>query len=216
MIKMDDNLKKHILKTGTTTLGIVTTEGIVLAADKKATYGGYSGVAYIAGKVEKIHEFNKDIILTIAGAASLCLKAIQMAKAQMKIKALKDKKQPTIKEIANFFSLIAMQSLQSGGAVGFFMAGKENKKVHFYEVTPDGIVKKIEDWKINGSGMTHVNAILDTKYKKSLTLKEGIELAKQCIIGSSGRDPASGIGYEIWTITPEKIKKVEDKTWKLD
>lgn len=213
---MDEDLKKHMLKTGTTTLGIITKEGIVLAADKKATYGGYEGVAYVAGKVEKIHEFNKNIILTIAGAASMCLRAIQSAKAQIKIKTLRDKKESTIKEIANLFSIIALQSLQKGGPIGFFIAGKENNKTILYEVTPDGITREIEDYRINGSGMTHVNAILDTEYKKDLALKEGIELARRCIIGSSGRDPASGIGYEIWTVTPKEIKKVEDKIWKLD
>lgn len=213
---MNEESKKHVLKTGTTTLGIVTKEGIVLAADKKATYGGDHGVAYVAGKSEKIHFFNKDIILTIAGAASMCLRAIQTAKAQMRIKELHDKKRPTIKEIANFFSLIALQALQSGAAVGFFMAGRENNKTLLYEITPDGIVKNITDWKINGSGMTHVNAILDTEYKSDISLKEGVALAKRCIIGSSGRDPASGIGYQVWSITSEEIKKVEDKTWKLD
>jgi len=213
---MNEDSKKHMLKTGTTTLGIITQEGIVLAADKKATYGGNGGVAYIAGKVQKIHEFNEDIILTIAGAAASCLKAIQIGKAQIKIKDLREKKKSTIKEISNLFSAMAVNGLQSGSVMGFLIAGKEKGKTFFYEVTPDGMAREIEDYKIDGSGMMHVNAILDTEYKKSLSLKEGIALAKRCIIGSSGRDPASGIGYEIWTITPEEIKKVEDKTWELN
>lgn len=216
MIKMDESIKKNVLKTGTTTLGIITKEGIVLAADKKATYGGSGGVAYIAGKVEKIYKFNDDIILTIAGAASACIRAIQTAKAQIKIKDLREKKKSSIKEIANFFSIMALNGLQSGGIMGFLLAGKEAGEAILYEITPDGIIRKIEDYRIDGSGMMHVNAILDTEYKKNLTLKEGIVLAKKCIIGSSGRDPASGIGYEIWTITADKIEKIEDKTWKLD
>lgn len=213
---MNEDLKQHMLKTGTTTLGIVTKDGIVLAADKKATYSSGSGTAYIAGKMEKIQPFNKDIILTIAGTATFALRAIQTAKAQMRIKALKDKKEPTMKEIANLFAIMALNSLQSGGAIGFIMAGREKGKAILYDIGPDGILREVEDYKIDGSGMMHVNAILDTEYKKTLSLKDGIELAKRCIIGSSGRDPASGLGYEIWTITPEEIKKVEDKTWKLD
>jgi len=214
---MDADLKKHMLKTGTTTLGIVTTEGIVLAADKKATYADQSGgVHYNAGEMSKIREFNEDLILTIAGTATYAFRAISNAKAQTKIKKLRDKKKVSIKEITNLFSLMALQSLQSGIAIGFILAGKEDNKAILYQVTVDGIVKEIDTYKIDGSGMMHVNAILDTEYKKDISLKEGIELAKKCIIGSSGRDPASGIGYEIWTITPEKIEKVEDKTWKLD
>jgi proteasome beta subunit len=214
---MDADLKKHMLKTGTTTLGIVTTEGIILAADKKVTYGDQGGgIHYNAGEMSKIIEFNENLILTIAGTATYALRAISAVKAQIKIKALRDKKKVSIKEIANLFSLMALQSLQSGIGIGFILAGKEDNKTILYQVSVDGIVKKIDTYKIDGSGMMHVNAILDTEYNKNISLKEGIELAKKCIIGSSGRDPASGIGYEIWTITSQEIKKVEDKTWKLD
>ncbi len=209
-------MKKNILKTGTTTIGIVTKGGIVLAADKQGSYGGDGGVSYIAGKVEKVKSFNDDIILTIAGHASLCLKTIKQLKAEIKLKELRDKKKTSIKEIASLFSLVSFQLLQSGGTVSFIMAGKDGKETQLYEISPDGMLVDIDTYKISGSGMMHVNAILDTEYNKDLTLKEGIELAKKCIIGSTGRDPASGIGYEIWTITPKKIDKVEDKTWKFD
>ncbi len=214
---MDEDLKKNMLKTGTTTIGIVTKEGVILAADKKVTYADQSGgVHYIAGEMEKIRSFNENIILTIAGVATFCLRTIKQLQAEIKLKELRDKRKSTIKEIANLFSVMALQSLQSGGIVSFIMAGKNGKSTQLYEISPDGMLKDIDKYKISGSGMTHANAILDTEYEKNITLKEGIELARKCLIGSSGRDPASGIGYEIWTITPNDITKVEDKTWKLD
>jgi len=214
---MDEDLKKNMLKTGTTTVGIVTKEGIVLAADKKGTYAdSHGGVHYIAGEMEKIKSFNENILLTISGTATFALRAIKQLQAEIKLKELRDKRKASIKEIANIFSIVALQTLQSGGVIGFIMAGKDGKKTQLYEIAPDGILKELDTYKISGSGMMHVNAILDTEYKKGISLKEGIELAKRCIRGSSGRDPASGIGYEIWTITPEKITKIEDKTWTLD
>lgn len=36
---MDEDLKKNILKTGTTILGIVCKDGIVMAADRQGTLG---------------------------------------------------------------------------------------------------------------------------------------------------------------------------------
>jgi len=76
---MDENSKKHLLKTGTTTLGIVTKEGIVMAADRKATFAdSRGGVHYVADEMEKIKEFNKDIILAMAGTATFCLRAIRL------------------------------------------------------------------------------------------------------------------------------------------
>jgi len=111
---------------------------------------------------------------------------------------------------------MALQSLQAGGVISYLMAGKENGEAKLYDIGADGMLRKIDTYKIDGSGMTHVNAILDTEYTKDLSLAQGIELAKRCIRGSSGRDPASGLGYEVWTITPDKIEQVENKTWKMD
>jgi proteasome beta subunit len=214
---MDNELKKHVLKTGTTTIGIVTKEGIVLAADKQGSYGdSHGGVHYIAGEMEKIKAFNDNILLTISGTATFALRAIKQLQAEIRLKELKDKKKATMKEIANLFSIMALQSLHSGGAIGFIMAGKENGEAKLYEISPDGILKDIDTYKISGSGMMHVNSILDTEYKKGLNLEEGIQLVKRCIKGSAGRDPATGIGYEIWTITPDKLEKVENKLWELD
>lgn len=213
---MDDDIKKNLLKTGTTTVGIVTNEGVVLAADKQGSYGGDHGVAYIAGEMEKIKAFNEDIIMTIAGTATFAYRTIKMMKAEIKLKELRERRKVTMEETANLFAHMALQSLQSGGVISFIMAGKEEDETKLFEIGADGILKKINTYKISGSGMAHVNAILDTEYKKDITLNDGIALAKKCIIGSSGRDPATGIGYEIWTITKDKIEKVEDKTWKLD
>ena len=81
--KMEEDLKKHVRKTGTTTVGIVCKDGIVLAADKRGTFGGDSGVSYIASREEnKIQQVNDRIIVTIAGVSSDLQKVIKLIKKQ--------------------------------------------------------------------------------------------------------------------------------------
>ena len=63
MIKMDDN---KIMKTGTTTVGIVCKDGLVLAADKRAT----SGYLIAQKDTDKILLATDKIALTMAGTAS--------------------------------------------------------------------------------------------------------------------------------------------------
>ena len=83
---MDKDLKKHILKTGTSTIGIVCKDGIVIAADKRGTYGGQGGVAYIAGgDEEKIQSVNNEIIVTTAGTASDLQKVIKLVRGMISI-----------------------------------------------------------------------------------------------------------------------------------
>ena len=52
------------------------------------------------------------------------------------------------------------------------------------------------------------NPILDSDYKENMGLEDGVELAKRCIFASTKRDPASGEGLDIFTITKDGIKQV--------
>jgi proteasome beta subunit len=214
--KMDKDLKKHVLKTGTTTLGIVCKGGIVVAADKKGTYGGEGGVAYIAGgDQEKIQKVNPDIIVTTAGTASDTRRVIKLIQAELRLKELRTKRKHSIKEAANLFASVAYQNIRQPSMIvpitHFLLAGKDGKKNELYDIAPDGYLQKIERYAATGSGMTHINPILDSEYKTGISLDEGVKLARKCIRASSGRDPGSGEGMDIFLVKPEKIEVLEKK-----
>ena len=59
--------------------------------------------------------------------------------------------------------------------------------------------------------MPYVLGLLERQYKPGLSVKEGIELAKESIKSSTQRDIGSGYGMDIFTITKEGIKKVVDQ-----
>jgi len=78
---VDDN----ILKTGTTTLGLVCKDGIVLAADKRVT----SGYLVSYKKFDKILNITDNIAVTVAGTVSDV--QLMAHKSRTQIKADKDK-----------------------------------------------------------------------------------------------------------------------------
>jgi len=210
---MDSELTKHIRKTGTTTLGIVCKDGIILAADKRGTYGGDSGVSYIAGKNEvKVEKVNDYIIVTIAGVASDLQKVIKVIRAELRLKELRSKEKPSVEQSANLFASLVYQNIRQfttiPGITHFLLAGYDHKGVYLYDVHPDGYIQKIDKYSSTGSGMIHVNPVLDSDYKEGLTLERGIELARKAINASINRDPASGEGLDIYTITKDGIKQV--------
>jgi len=216
-IKMDSELtqdiKKHIRKTGTTTIGIVCKDGVVLAADRRGTYGGSGGVSYIASNdEEKIQKVTDNIVVTTAGVASELQKVIKIVRAGIRLKDLKSKRESTVVESANLFATVAYQNIRQfstiPGITHFLLAGFDNTGFHLYDVNPDGYLQKVEKYSATGSGMIHTNPILDSDYKEDLTLEQGIELAKKCINAATKRDPASGEGLDIFTITKEGIEQV--------
>jgi len=211
---MDAELKKHIVKTGTTTLGIVCKDGIVIAADKRASFGSESGgVTYIAGKdQQKIQEVTPNIIVTTAGTASDTRRIIKLVRAELKLKELRSKSKPTIKQAANLFSSVAYQSIRAPSMIPsithFLLAGYDDEGIFLYDIFPDGFLDKKEDYTVSGSGLVNVNPILDSEYNKNISVEEGIKLAKKCIKASMGRDPATGEGIDIYVIKKGEIKPV--------
>ena len=68
---------------------------------------------------------------------------------------------------------------------------------------------KVEDYDANwGSGMSYVLGLLERQYKKGMSVKECVELAKEAIKSSTQRDTGSGNGIDIYSITKEGIKQV--------
>jgi proteasome beta subunit len=217
---MDEDLKKHVRKTGTTTIGIVCKEGIVLAADKRGSFGN-DGVSYIAGSdEEKIQKVNDRIVVTTAGVASDLQKVIKLTRAELKLKELRSKKIPSIKESANLFSTVVYQNIRQfspiPGITHFLLAGYDEEVYALYNIFPDGYVQEIKDYSATGSGMLQCNPILDSDYKEGMSTQEGIALALRCLTASMKRDPATGGGFDVIIITKDSIKKEISQAIKIE
>ena len=201
--KMDSELKNSILKTGTTILGIVCKDGVVMAADRRTSLG--QGLIFHKN-AEKVKAINNYLVFAGCGSATEIQKISKLLTAELKLKELKSKSRPTIKQAASLLSNIHAE----GSA--FILAGfDEDGGVSLYEIT-GGFLKEIEDYTASiGSGMPYVLGFLERQWKKGLTIKEGIELAKESLKSSTQRDSASGNGIDIFAITKEGIKKVHEE-----
>jgi|TARA_Y100000310_G_scaffold258493_1_gene266932 proteasome beta subunit len=210
---MDAELKNSILKTGTTILGIVCKDGVVMAADKQSTAGNI----VMDKDSEKIKQVNDYLLFAGTGMVSDIQRSIKLSAAELRLKELKSKSRPTVKQGANLISSIIYQSIRQPTMlqfmVGSLVAGiNEDGTMEVYSIDPSGGIKKIENYDANfGSGMPYVLGLLERQYKKGMNLKEGIELAKEALKSATQRDTGSGYGIDIFTITKSGIKKVVEQ-----
>lgn len=206
---MDKN--ENIMKTGTTTVGILCKEGIVLAADKRAT----AGYLIASKKTEKIHKVTDNIAVTMAGTASDAQLLIRYAQSELRLKKIRTGKEATVKEAANLFSRLVYSNIRKmsmiPGVSHFVMGGKDEGGFFIYEIFPDGTITEIDDFISSGSGSVMVYGVLETLYKKGLSVAEGVKLAIQSVNAALQRDIASGDGIDVVTITKEAVKKVFEK-----
>jgi len=201
-------MEEKQIKTGTTTLGLVCKDGIVLAADKRATAGYFIA----SKKVDKVLQLTDDIAVTIAGTVSDIQLVVKLIKAELKLKELKTGKINTIKEATNLLAGIVYNNIRKysliPGISHFLVGGRDATGFHLYDLSPDGAIQEIDDFVSSGSGSIFVYGLLEDTFKKGMSVKEGIDVAVKGVNTAMQRDVASGNGINVFTITDKGVKEV--------
>ena len=156
---MDNELKNSILKTGTTILGIVCKDGVVMAADRQMTLG-HSIVG--SKNFPKVTQINDYLVMSVAGNASDALRFKKYLAAELKLKELRSKTRPTVRQAANLLASISYSQIRQmsmvPSIVGSLLAGiNEDGSTELYDIAPDGTIEVVEDYNASvGSGMPFV------------------------------------------------------------
>lgn len=212
----ENEIQKNVLKTGTLTIGLICRDGIVIAADKRQSFGGQGGgVVYIASTAKKIQEINERIIVTTAGTASDSRKVSDILSAEIRIKELRTKNKVSVKEAANLLSNMVFQNIRTPSMIPsiahFLISGFDEDGYHLYDVSPDGYLQEIDTYSSTGAGFMQAHPILDSEYKKGMSIEEGIKLAVKCLKASMGREPSVGGGIDIYIVKKEEVKEFSNQ-----
>lgn len=199
------------MKTGTTTLAIKCKDGIVLAADKRATAGNF-----IANKrVDKIYEVTSNMALTTAGSVSDIQLLTKLIKAELRLKSIRTGRKPNVKESANLLAGMVYQNIRQFSAIPgisqFIFAGHDRSGFYIYDIYPDGSLTEDEDFISSGSGSVMAYGVLETQYEKNMSVDQGMKLALKAINAALQRDSASGNGIDIVVIDESGVKKILTK-----
>ena len=197
------------LKTGTTTLAIVCKDGVVVAADKRAT----AGTMIAMTDVDKVIPVNSQMMLTIAGSVSDAQLLVKLIKAETRLNQLRLGRQNTAKEVANLIGGLVYNMLRNsmGMSVTHFLFAAQNTNGTFevYDIYPDGSVSLVKDFISSGSGSVFAFGVLEAIYKKGLSIEDGVILAKRSISAAMAKDSATGNGADIYKLTKNGVEKVE-------
>ncbi len=200
--------KPEIKKTGTTTIGIVCKDGVVLAAEKKATMG-----YLVASKeTEKIHELDGHIAMTIAGASGDAQTLVRYMKAELKLFSIQNQRKISVKGATTLLANI----LHNGRwtfmpyMVQLIIAGQDKKGGHIYSLDAIGAIEEEKKFFSTGSGSPFALGVLEDKYSEGLSISDGENLAVRAIRAAVERDIASGgKGIDIIKITEDGLERKE-------
>ena len=210
---MDEEIKKNMLKTGTSILGIVCKDGIVMAADRQVTAGNM----VMSKKEKKVSQINDYLVGAWCGNASDAQMLVKIIIAELRLKELGSKQRPSVKTAANLAANLSFRNIRqmsmipsiAGTIIGGF---NEDGTTELYTIEPAGSIIKVEDYDANfGSGMPFILGLLERGYKKDMTIKEGVDLAIDCLKSSTQRDTGSGYGMDVFVITKDGITQAVSK-----
>ncbi len=210
---MDAELKNKILNTGTSIVGIVCKDGIVMGGDRQVTGGNI----VLHKNFKKVNKLNDYLVISWTGGVADAQMVSKVIPANLRLKELKAKKRPSVKEAANLIAITAFQNIRQPSMipsiVGTLIAGyNEDGTFELYTIEPAGGIVKVEDYDANfGSGMPYMLGVLERQYKKDMTLKQAVDLAVETLKASTQRDIGSGFGIDVFTITKDGIKQVIDQ-----
>jgi proteasome beta subunit len=208
MLKSKGDYMEQI-KTGTTTLGLVCKDAVILGADNRITAG-----SFIAGKdFDKVIQINENIAVTVAGSVSDIQMFVKMFRAELKLKSMKTNRTINVKEAANFAARISYENARSyfPSIAHLLIGGYDNTGPRVYEVHMDGCILDIKEYVSTGSGSIIVYGVLENSYKENMSVKDAEDLAVKAIGAAMQRDSGSGNGLIVMTITKGSIKKTVQK-----
>ena len=182
------------MKTGTTTVGIKTADGVVMATDMRASLGGM-----VSSKdVQKVEEVHPRGALTIAGSVSAAQNLISTLKAETSLYETRRGKDMTMEAL----STLTGNLLRSGAfyIVQPILGGVDDEGAHIYSIDPAGSILE-EEYTVTGSGSQYALGVLEQEYSDDLTIAEAKSVAAHAIDSAVERDLASGNGINVCVVT---------------
>ena len=175
------------LKTGTTTVGLVCKDCVVLASESKSTIGWL-----VSGKeVQKIYPIDDRMALTISGGVGDAQAMIRILKAEINIYKLTRNAPITVKAVATLLSNILSQSRWYPYMFMPILGGVDKDGCHVYTIDPVGGIEK-DNSASTGSGSPIAYGVLDDNFKEGMLREDGIKLAVRAIRAAKERDVFSG------------------------
>jgi len=195
---VDDSNK---VKTGTTTLGLVCSDGVVFASDKRATMWHF-----IADKnIQKVYPITDYIAITTAGSVGDAQALVRYIQSDIKLYETREGRKMTVQGATTLMSNILFGYKMFPFLVQLIIGGVD-KEPRLYSLDPGGGVTS-EDFISTGSGSPIAYGVLETNYKKDKSIKENLPLAVKAIATAMKRDSATGDGIDLVSIDKSGFKR---------
>ncbi|PWB54255.1 MAG: proteasome endopeptidase complex, archaeal, beta subunit [Candidatus Methanoperedenaceae archaeon] len=191
---------------GTTTIGLVCNEGVVLATEKRATMGHF-----IASKdAKKVYQIDDLVAMTTAGSVGDAQRLVKWMQVESKLYKMRREEPMTVKGIVSLLANILSGNRYYPYYVQLLVGGVDKNGPGIYSLDAVGGIIEEKKAVSTGSGSPMAYGVLEDRYVENMPIDDGVELAIRALHNAMKRDSASGDGINVVKITSDGYKQVDD------
>ncbi len=190
------------LVTGATAIGLRTKDAVILAAEKRVSYGGF--IMSRAGR--KVFLIKDRYGVAFAGLFADIQTLKRLMNVEIHSYEIENGRPITVRSAARLLSVILYQYKLMPFLSEVIFGGIDSEGVHLYVM--DSLGSLIEDdYAAIGTGAPVAIGIIESRYKKDMKVEDAEQLAIDAVKAAISRDAVSGDGVDVIVIT-------HDKSWK--
>ena len=196
----------YLFIPGATTIGVVCSDGVILASEKRVSYG-YMVMSRVGKKVFKIAD---RIGAACAGLVSDMQILVREVEAYAKLFELDNGRPMTVKSTAKVMSNLLFGRRLIPLITQTIVGGMDDEGPSIYVLDVLGSVLP-DKFAAVGSGAEIAIGVLEEGYKENMPVKEAKELVFRAVKSAVSRDIMSGDGVDFLTITKEGVQEESRK-----
>jgi proteasome beta subunit len=201
----DNDVIDQLTLKGTTTIGVVCEDGVILGSDSRVTMGYY--VAHKHGK--KVYQIDEHLAMTIAGSVADAQKAVDILTTNARLYRISLGRPLPVSSAARLLSNLLF-SVRGALLAQVLVGGVDDTGSHVFSIDPFGSLTE-EKCVSTGSGSPVAYGILEDKYREGAPVKEMLPVIVKAVNAAMKRDSASGDGFNIAVIDSKGYRELGEK-----
>ncbi|HDD70451.1 archaeal proteasome endopeptidase complex subunit beta [Candidatus Bathyarchaeota archaeon] len=200
------DLVNRLTFKGTTTIGVVCKDGVILASDTRVTMGFY--VAHKHGK--KIYKIDDHLGMTIAGSVADAQRTVDILTANAQLYKINIGRPLPVNSAARLVANLLFSSRYVPLLTQVLIGGVDDTGPHVFALDPFGSLTE-EKCVATGSGSPIAYGVLEDKYKENISVNELLPTIVKAITSAMKRDAASGDSFNVAIIDGKGYRELSEE-----
>jgi proteasome beta subunit len=202
----NSNVVDKLTLKGTTTIGVVCKDGVILASDTRVTMGFY--VAHKHGK--KIYKIDDHMAMTIAGTVADAQRTVDILTANAQLYKLNMGRPMPISSAARLMANLLFSARYIPLATQVLIGGVDDTGPHVFSIDPFGSLTE-EKCVATGSGSPIAYGVLEDKFREGMTVAEALPIIVRAVDSAMKRDSASGDSFNVAVVDAKGYRELTEE-----